>query len=354
MAELTEQHRGLLAEYDLGPVLGATALHGGMFLRPLRVDAADGSFVLRGTRFRPTLASFEFQANAMNHAAEQGVRCPRVLRDRQGRLGQPCDGAVWAVVEYLEGDTCPWPQWVRATHDEPGFVEAIARQVASLHDVLSFAEPAGDPALSPTLPPIQFRHVDQVRQHWNESLDRLGDLPAIEAGRSRDTFMRLRSTLEEHWQWLSDEVASRRIAQLPRQIVHGDVSPVNLVFVEHGGGCGFVDWDNLHMGNRFYDALGDVLNRPPVNEPGHHRFHLGAARRYVDCYRRSVRAAVTEYELGCVRAFLLARQMEDLRQRVEALPTLPAESDAEYAALIEIRLGMMDQIRETTNEDWII
>ena len=54
MDELTEQHRDLLAAYDLGPILDATALQGGMFLEPLRLDTAEGRYVLRGTRFRST------------------------------------------------------------------------------------------------------------------------------------------------------------------------------------------------------------------------------------------------------------------------------------------------------------
>ena len=354
MDELTEQHRELLAAYDIGAVLDVAALHGGMFLKPLRIDTADGRFVLRGTRFRPTVAAFEFQAHAMNHVAARGARCARVLRDRQGRLAQACNGAAWALVEYLEGYTCPWPRWCEATHDEPGFIEPIARQVAAVHDLLASVEPAGDPELSPMFPPMQFQLLDETRRHWNESLDAMSQLPEIAASRSRDTFMRLRNKLSGHWEWLCETAKAKHVDQLPRQIVHGDMSPVNLVFLDHGKGCGFIDWDNLHVGNRFYDCLGDVLNRPPVDELRYHRLHLDAARRYLDSYRRSVQEPVTDHELACVRPFCVARQMEDLRQRVAALPSLPSDSDDEYAALIEIRVGMMDQIRETSDEDWII
>ena len=354
MDELTEQHRRLLDAYDVGSIRSAAVLRGGMFLEPLLIDTAAGKFVLRGTRFRPTLSAFEFQAGAMNHAIEHGARCPRVLRDRQGRFGQVHDGAVWALVEYLEGSTCPWPRWCQATHGEPGFIESIARQVARLHALLAQAEPAGNAALAPELPPIPFRYLDRARRHWNGSVDTLGQLTTIAAPQSRATFMRLRGRLDAHWQWLCAAAAAHHIPDLPRQIVHGDMSPVNLVFVEHGQGCGFVDWDNLHVGHRFYDALGDVLNRPPADQCRYHRLHLDSARRYVDSYRRCAQPPVTEHELMCVRAFCLARQMEDLRQRVLALPTLPADADAQYAALIEIRVGMMDQIRQTKSEDWIL
>ena len=94
--------------------------------------------------------------------------------------------------------------------------------------------------------------------------------------------------------------------------------------------------------------------RPPVDERRYHRLHLDAARRYVDSYRRATQHPVTDGELACVRLFCVARQTEDLRQRVAALPTLPAASDDEYAALIDIRIGMMDQIRQTRDEDWIL
>jgi hypothetical protein len=46
-----------------------------------------------------------------------------------------------------------------------------------------------------------------------------------------------------------------------------------------------------------------------------------------------------------VAAFNLARQLEDLRQRLQTVVTMPAERDEEYATLVYIRLTIMEQLK---------
>ena len=353
MDELLEVHRRLLGGYEVGVVREVRGLSGGMFMKPVVVETDGGKFVLRGTRFRATPGAFAFQAQAMNWAAEHGVRCTRVLRDRDGQYGRQIDGAMWAACEYLEGATYPWPHWWRTKTERPGFIERVAQQIAQLHDVLADAEPDGDAALSYELPPIQFDQLAAVRLHWDESLDALARLDAIEAVRSRDTLMRLRDTIASHWQWLGEMLTAGGVEQLPRQIVHGDLSPVNMVFQDGTDQIGVVDWDTVHIGYRLYDGLGDVLNRPPVDEARYHRLRVELVRRYVIGYGQATQRPLTDRELSLIGPFCLSRQMEDLRQRLRVLPELAAEKDDEYAALIGIRVGMMDQIRNVTPGEWI-
>jgi chorismate mutase len=45
-----------------------------------------------------------------------------------------------------------------------------------------------------------------------------------------------------------------------------------------------------------------------------------------------------------VPAFCLARQLEDLRQRLAVLRQLPPERDGEYETLIKMRAHLMEQI----------
>lgn len=318
-------------------------------MEPVRVATDAGHFVVRGTRFRPTLDQFRFQAETVNAAADMGVHCPRIVPDRQGELGHELNGAVWAVCEYLDGRTIGWPEWCRSMAAPSDFAEELGGHVARLHDVLARLEPGGNARLDPALPPIQFTRLEDVRQDWSRRIRELSGLPSIRAVRTLAAFLLLSDRIEAHWEWLSGQARELAIAELPRQLVHGDVSPVNLVFNANGTRCGFIDWDCLHVGTRLYDALGDVVIRPPWDAPGCHTLRPESVRRYLSGYVHATSRPVSEHERACVGAFCLARQLEDLRQRLDVLARLTAEQDETYAALVGIRVQLMDAI---VQEDW--
>lgn len=336
----------LLDTYDLGGIQRAVALDGGMFLKPLLLETDRGRFLLRGTRFRSTLAAFGFQAQVMDAAAGRGLRCPRVLRDRAGRIGQPRDGAVWAVFEYLDGRVYSWPEWWQATAGRPGFAEDVAKQVARMHDVLAELAPDGERELSTDLPPIQFAQLAATHAAWQAAIAALAEMDIPAAPRTRDALLGVSDRVEGEWQWLQQQVDGLGIGDRPRQIVHGDVSPVNLVFSADGA-CGFIDWDCVHVGSRLYDALGDVVIRPPWDQKDDHRLRPEIVRRYLAAYCGTSGRRIAREELSCVPAFCLSRQLEDLRQRLSVLPQLAADRDEEYAALVAFRVDVMSQIRRT-------
>jgi Ser/Thr protein kinase RdoA (MazF antagonist) len=141
------------------------------------------------------------------------------------------------------------------------------------------------------------------------------------------------------------------MGEMDLQPVHGDVSPVNMVFPP-GSEFVLIDWDNAHLGFRVYDALGDVLNRPAVEDAAGARFSWEEVRRYLRGYAAATRRPLTPSELRCVPAFCLARHLEDLRQRLFVLASLAREADATYAALIAMRVLLMNQIIQTCDEEW--
>jgi len=345
-------HPTILAAYDLGQIRSAKPLGGGMFLTPWLLTTDRGRVVFRGTEFRQTLPAFRFQAQTMNQAAAGGVRCPRVIPDRSGACGHPLDNAVWAVHEYLDGTLYGWSRWCAAMEGPSAFPDRLGCEVAFLHDRLAEIQPEGDPSLSTALPPIQFAALQRIRDHWERGLATLAGAPPSEAGEARAALLHLRGRIDAHWDWLLRTADSRGIGAMPTQPVHGDVSPVNLVFAEGASRIGLIDWDCVHLGHRLYDALGDVVIRPPVDEARFQRLDTGPVRRYLESYRRSVARPPSPEEIACVPAFCMARQLEDLRQRLHVLPHLPQRLDREYAALIRIRVTLMDQIRGTDRADW--
>lgn len=342
-----------LSGYAIGRIGDRCELGGGMFQKPVRLTTDSGRYVVRGSGFRTTAEQFRYQAEAMNRVAAAGIRSPRVLTDRAGQYGWVDGGLFWSVCDYVEGEQLSWSRWWERVLTEDGFLETVAGAVAELHAALAQTEPVGNPDLDPALPPIQFPALGQAHAHWNRGLAGLSASPPPQAPAAAEAFDDNGVLIADHWRWLMDRSDELGIPALPAQVVHGDLSPVNLMFCGADATPGFIDWDCLHRGNRLYDALGDVLNRPPWDDPGLRPFRIDVPRRYLRAYRAVTATPIQEEEIAAIPAFCVARQLVDLRQRVQLLPALDAGMDMEYAALIRIRVDMCAAIRETDAGEWM-
>ncbi len=332
-------------DYGFASVSVECELAGGMFARPVLLKTNRGLFVRRVHTFRNTEQAFRFQAEAIEFAAQQGVICSRVEPTLRGEWCIPVgpDNGVAALHQFVEGRCDDWTTWHRRKRTQSGFMHALGRQVADLHNALAKAAPKGDPELRISLPPIQFSHLDRIRAEWREEVVNLRRRQNCVAESSRDQLLSLSGRIELHWERLATAVAGVQLGELPVQIVHGDVSPVNMVF-DSGNRVAFIDWDCVHVGHRMYDALGDVLNRPPHDRPDWNRFVRGEVEAYVDGYASRLDVPLTALEQQMLPAFCLARQLEDLRQRLCTVPELDVSHDEKHATLIGMRVEMMDQI----------
>ncbi len=137
-----------LGAYDIGTVQSSAELAGGMFLRPLLIRTDRGSYVLRGHSFRGNARSFRFQAEVIAGAADRGVRCPRIVRRKDGRWGAPLDGAYCALHEYAPGHVLDWRTWAARKRDCPDFLRRLGEHVAALHNALDRMIVGGSPGLS--------------------------------------------------------------------------------------------------------------------------------------------------------------------------------------------------------------
>jgi Ser/Thr protein kinase RdoA (MazF antagonist) len=336
----------LAAHYDLGELQPVRTLAGGMFASPLLVQTERGLHVCRRQAFRSTAAAFRFQAEAIASAAQQGVLCARVACTRGGDWSVSLPGAqgVIAIHQYVEGHCEDWNNWHARKLASDGFLYRLGQRVAAMHDALTVALPAGDARLPIGLPPIQFAHLASIRHEWQGSIEILRLEKSVAANEAREALLTLMPRIEAHWSSLEENLRQLQIGSLPRQIVHGDISPVNLVFSAADEPY-FIDWDCVHVGYRLYDALGDVLNRRCDDPASSNQFSAEEVRAYLEGYDATASVPLSDAERRLVPAFCLARQLEDLRQRLFALPTLAASLDAKYARLIARRVAMMDQIK---------
>lgn len=320
-------------------------LEGGMFSRPVHVRTDSEEYVLRRHTIRHTPEAFRFQAEAIEGAVQCGVPCAVVKRTSNNAwcVPTPDGSAVYALHRYVEGEVVGWETWRERSLRQRSFLENLGVSTARCHNVLAKIRPGGDPSLAITESPIRFDRLHEIRQHWLTASD------TFLSGAHRDdeaaaTLWSRFERIENHWSWLQDQLDMEEISKLPQQIVHGDISPVNLVWTDREQPV-LIDWDVIHVGWRIYDALGDVLNRTPEGRPDWNRFRVDDVVCYLQGYSTVLETPLSVQERSMVPAMCLARQLEDLRQRVATLPTLDPAKRPLYASLIAMRVEMMDQIR---------
>jgi Ser/Thr protein kinase RdoA (MazF antagonist) len=186
---------GLLREYDLGELVSAEPLAGGR-AAVLRIDAGCGSFVLKAAT---RLADVELQASAALFLNERGIRQARILRTRAGTLVSS-DGRY--LQEFLPGSIIAHPGHEQAA--------AAMRHIAAYHQAL--ADVPND--YQPEGASIWTRVADPgyLVGELSGLMNRYGidDAAAQAALRVLDQF-----------RW--------RLGRLPRQMVHGDLGPDNVL-----------------------------------------------------------------------------------------------------------------------------
>lgn len=339
---LDQEQTMFLKHFGFSEVDVLLPLRGGMFSRPLLIRGDGRCYLIRNHSFRTTPNAFVFQAEVLDWAANHGVSCARVIPLLDGSWCRPLQdrSGVMALHEFIDGDTEGWEEWHVHKESDAEALPLLGRCVAHMHNTLRKAPTVGDPRLAIELPPIQFGRLHEAWTHWDSSLESLKR--HLQQSVVSDVLLQVNERVNAHWQRLLNAVKPY-VRLMPCQVVHGDISPVNLIS-RASGGWSFIDWDCVHHGWRTYDAIGDVLNRPPDKSPELNVFRPDHVSAYLAGYDSEANPPLTQEEWHLVPAFCLARQLEDLRQRVRALPNLSTSQEELYASLIQRRVEMMDQI----------
>ncbi|MBF89195.1 MAG: hypothetical protein CMG75_05920 [Candidatus Marinimicrobia bacterium] len=340
-----------LEMYDLGEIGKTYELQGGMFLKPIVVESKRGKFVLRLHTFRSEPLSFEYQAEILYQASLEGLLCPQVIRTEDGSWGFPTPDGYCALHEYVEGVMVDWETWYRLKL-RPGFLEALGRKVAKLHDILRRIKVNGKDNLDIFLPPIQFDKLEDIRVDWRKRLENLKEKP-FACKPAPKKFLEVQDQIEVFWDKLEMSILKSDLLNLNAQPVHGDISAVNFIFNSERRDdpeeAVFIDWDCVHKGPRIYDALGDVLLRIPSKHPEWNKFSCEEIERYLNSYNKTSEIPLQENEIEVIGVCIMARQLEDLRQRLQIIPTLSEPEGIKNANLIDMRLEMMNQITMDPN-----
>jgi Ser/Thr protein kinase RdoA (MazF antagonist) len=215
----------LLREYDLGALIGTTPLSGGS-TEVLRVQTERGCFVLKPAYCRPDV---ELQARTAGYLSDRGFRQALVIPTRSGSV---VSDTGHFLQQFLPGNVALTPterqisaamRYIGAYHREladlPGPSTPVANLPGPSTPVANLPGPSTPVA---NLPGPSTPLADSVWQRVADPGYLVRTLPALLARHGlggRDELAALDAL----------ERARPRLAELPAQLVHGDIGPDNVL-----------------------------------------------------------------------------------------------------------------------------
>lgn len=255
------------AAFGIGAPVAAEQVRAGYLNRDEAVTLADGRrFFLKGSRHGDPRV-VEAEHAVIRHAAAQGLPTPLPLVTADGRSVAVVNGMPWSVYPFIVGETLTGPETARS----------LGRLLAETHRALAscptmglaFAEGPLDWSTAATL-----AEMATIEEH----------IAAREATGTADAFTAFTHEAFDALRWtLRDAPLPEAFAWLPRQVIHGDFYPPNLLCDPPGIPIAVLDWEFATVRPRVWDVaraiaftfLG-VHDDPP---------DVAAARACVTAYR---------------------------------------------------------------------
>jgi homoserine kinase type II len=208
--------RAFVAAYDIGDVVSAKGIAEGVENSNYLLQTTRGPWILTLYEKRVAPADLPFFMGLMEHCAARGIDCPLPIRGRDGGVIRSLAGRPAVIVSFLNGMS---PRRVEPRHCGP-----LGEALAGLHLAVADFPMHRANALS-----VEgwAKLVAQSRPRADEVLPGLGDEIAREL----------------------DEIAPRWPRDLPAGVIHADLFPNNVFFLD----------DRLSGLIDFYFACNDSL-----------------------------------------------------------------------------------------------
>ncbi|MDR3701206.1 MAG: phosphotransferase [Candidatus Sulfopaludibacter sp.] len=261
-----------------------TVLPGGVSSDIFKVEAGDRVFVVK--RALPKLrvaGDWQAPTSRNRHEADWLVTVERILPGSASRLLARDDDAGLFAMEYLDPAMFPvWKEQLRDGYVDPNFAAAVGRSLAFIH-----SQTAGDRAVAEVFATDAVFHAIRLEPYF-------------------ETTARRHPAIASPLLALSASTLATKVA-----LVHGDVSPKNILAGPHGPV--FLDAECAWFGDPAFDlafCLNHLLLKCLWNRAAARRL-IEAFERLAAAYREGVSwespAAVEERTARLLTALLLAR-----------------------------------------------
>ena len=283
-----EELEALLRDYDVGQPLSFKGIAEGVENSNFYLQTDRGAFFLTLYEKRVSEADLPFFLGLMEHLAARGIACPQPIRRRDGGQWSTLNGRPAALVTFLNGLSLKRPDAVHCA----AAGAALARMHAAGAD-FAIARPN---ALGP--------------EGWGELVAKTAEgADGIETG------------LRELIAGSHSEIVAQWPAQLPRGVIHADLFPDNVLFM-NASVSGLIDFYFACNDAYAYD-LAVMLNAWCFESDG--GFNVTKSASLIGAYRRERElsaaeiAALPVLSAGAALRFLLTRLYDRLNHDPNAL-----------------------------------
>jgi len=296
----------LLADYDIGRPRSFKGIAEGVENSNFTLQTDRGAFILTLYEKRVHADDLPFFLGLMEHLAARGIACPLPVRSLSGQHWQLLNGRPAAILTFLDGVSLRRPD---AAH-----CAAAGAALAELHAAgADFAIKRAN-----ALSVAGWRKlVDATLPHADDIQPGLADLIS-------SAFRQVESS------WPAD---------LPAGVIHADLFPDNVLFM-NGGVSGLIDFYFACNDAYAYD-LAVMLNAWCFEQDG--AFNLTKGQSLIGAYQRHRRldgrecAALPLLARGAALRFLLTRLYDWLNQDPNAL--VRPKDPREFAKRLRFHLG---------------
>ncbi len=189
-----------LKNYEIGELQSYKGIAEGVENSNFLLHTTSGYFILTLYEKRVAKGDLPFFLGLMTHLASRGVNCPQPVKDRSGEALRTLAGRPAAIITFLEGI---WPRKPNAAH-----CAGVGKVLAQMH----------------------LAGADFAMSRMN-ALSVSGWRPLFEQAQARANEVQpgLRDFLSRELEYLEGGVWP---AQLPQGVIHADLFPDNVFFLE--------------------------------------------------------------------------------------------------------------------------
>ena len=224
------------------PILGYTALHGGLINSTYKIETVDEDYILQKMNqvvFPNIKALLNNKIKTTCYLNANGFPTLTFIANRQGRFYSKHGDTIWQLSTYI-------PSVVLDRIDSDSVASQVGAYLAKFHKaLLNF--PVSD--LEYTIP--DFHNTIKRFHDFEQSIKTASEERLLEAEESI-------AFLKSNFKSIEAVANAINTGEIPMRVVHNDTKIMNMLFDDSGNILCIIDFDTVMPGSIFHD-VGDAL-----------------------------------------------------------------------------------------------